>query len=72
MRPHVWEFVKLCGQTLVCPEPIVERGVFQVSGQEAISDLQPLFPWKIYIGCDMRLGDSRVSGLLRADSRGAL
>ena len=46
MRPHVWEFVKLCGQTLVCPEPIVERGVFQVPGQEAISDLQPLFPWK--------------------------
>ena len=56
MRPHVWEFLRLCAQELVCPEPIVEIGAFQVPGQEAISDLRPLFPEKTYIGCDMQPG----------------
>ena len=56
MRPHVFEFLKLCAQTLVCPEPIVEIGAFQVPGQEAISNLRPLFPGKSYLGCDMQPG----------------
>ncbi|MBA3543823.1 MAG: methyltransferase domain-containing protein [Chthoniobacterales bacterium] len=42
--------------TLDCPEPIVEIGAFRVAGQEAISDLRPLFPGKRYIGCDMQSG----------------
>jgi SAM-dependent methyltransferase len=56
MRPHLREFLELCARTLVCPEPIVEIGAFQVAGQEAIADLRPLFPGKVYIGCDMRPG----------------
>jgi SAM-dependent methyltransferase len=56
MRPHVREFLGLCAQTLQCPEPIVEIGAFQVSGQEAIAELRPLFPGKRYLGCDMRPG----------------
>ena len=46
MRPHLREFLELCARTLVCPEPIVEIGAFQVAGQEAIADLRPLFPGK--------------------------
>jgi hypothetical protein len=56
MRPHLREFLELCARTLVCPEPIVEIGAFQVAGQEAIADLRPLFPGRHYIGCDMRRG----------------
>jgi hypothetical protein len=56
MRPHLREFLELCARTLACSEPIVEIGAFQVSGQEAIADLRPLFPGKNYIGCDMRPG----------------
>jgi len=61
MRAHLREFLELCAQTLVCPEPIVELGAFQVAGQEEISDLRPLFPGKIYIGCDMQPGAGRVA-----------
>ena len=56
MRPHLREFFDVCARTLICPEPIVEIGAFQVTGQEAIANLRPLFPGKIYVGCDMRLG----------------
>jgi hypothetical protein len=56
MRPHLRQFLDLCAQTLVCPEPIVEIGAFQVVGTEAIADLRPLFSGKIYIDCDMRPG----------------
>jgi SAM-dependent methyltransferase len=56
MRPHLREFLELCAQTLVCPEPIVEVGALQVAGQEEIADLRPLFPGKAYIGCDMQPG----------------
>ena len=56
MRPHLREFFELCAQTLACPEPIVEIGAFQVAGQEEIGNLRPLFPGKIYIGCDMQTG----------------
>jgi hypothetical protein len=61
MRPHLREFLDLCAQTLICPEPIVEIGAFQVGGQEAFSDLRPLFPAKTYIGCicGRRAGESR-------------
>ena len=65
MRPHVREFLELCAQTLACPEPVVEIGAFQVPGQEAISDLRPLFPGKTYIGCDMQpgLGVDRIENI---------
>ena len=33
-----------------------EFGPLQVSGQEALADLRPLFPGKIYVGADMRQG----------------
>jgi SAM-dependent methyltransferase len=56
MRPHLREFLELCAQTLVCPEPIVEIGALQVAGQEEIADLRPLFLGKTYIGCDMQSG----------------
>lgn len=56
MRPHVNAFFRTCAEMLGCPEPIVEIGAFQVSGQEAISDLRPYFPGKSYVGCDMRPG----------------
>jgi Methyltransferase domain len=56
MRPHLREFLQLCARTLGCPEPIVEIGALQVSGQEAIADLRPIFPGKRYIGCDMQPG----------------
>ena len=56
MRPHVREFLEVCARTLACPEPVVEIGAFQVAGQEAISDLRPLFPGKSYLGCDMQPG----------------
>jgi methyltransferase family protein len=56
MRPHLREFLELCARTLACAEPIVEIGAFQVAGQEAIADLRPLFPGKVYVGCDMRPG----------------
>ena len=58
MCPHLREFLELCARTLVCPEPIVEIGTFQVPGQEVIVDLRPLFPGKIYMGCDMQPGNS--------------
>jgi hypothetical protein len=56
MRPHLREFLELCARTLACPEPIVEIGAFQVSGQETIADLRPLFQSKHYIDRDMRRG----------------
>jgi hypothetical protein len=56
MRPHLRELLELCARTLACPEPIVEIGAFQVSGQEATADLRPLFRSKHYIDRDMRRG----------------
>jgi hypothetical protein len=49
-------FFELCARTLVCPEPIAEIGAFQLGGQEAISDLRPLFPEKAFIGFDIESG----------------
>jgi SAM-dependent methyltransferase len=57
MRPHLREFFELCARTIVCPEPIVEIGLFQVRGQEELANLRPLFPGKVYIGCDMQPGN---------------
>ena len=47
MRPHLREFSKSARRLSLAPEPLVERGVFQVPGQEAISDLQPLSPGRL-------------------------
>jgi len=43
-------------ETFDLPEPILEIGSLQVSGQEAIADLRPLFPGKEYLGLDRRPG----------------
>jgi SAM-dependent methyltransferase len=56
MRLLINQFVKICAETLPCPEPVVEFGAFQVPGQEAISNLRAYFPNKKYVGADMRMG----------------
>ncbi len=38
------------------PEPILEIGSYQVTGQEAVANLRDLLPGKNYIGVDMRPG----------------
>jgi SAM-dependent methyltransferase len=43
-------------ETFDLPEPILEIGSFQVSGQEQIADLRGLFPSKEYLGMDIRPG----------------
>ena len=43
-------------ETFELPQPIVEIGAYQVSGQEAIANLRALFPNRDYVGVDMRPG----------------
>jgi SAM-dependent methyltransferase len=43
-------------ETFDLPEPIVEVGSYQVSGQHKIANLRSLFPGKEYIGLDARPG----------------
>jgi SAM-dependent methyltransferase len=43
-------------ETFDLPEPILEVGSFQVSGQEKIANLRSLFAGKEYIGLDVRCG----------------
>lgn len=56
MRKSVKEFVEVCARVLSFEEPIYEFGSLQVEGQEGFADLRPLFPGKIYVGCDCREG----------------
>lgn len=56
MRKSIKQFVKICAETLPFSEPVYEFGSFQVSGQEDLADLRPLFPDKKYVGADMRQG----------------
>lgn len=43
-------------ETFDLPTPILEVGSYQVPGQEAITNLRPLFPGKPYRGLDARPG----------------
>lgn len=56
MRRSIREFVSLVTETIPTPESICEFGSLQVPGQETLADLRPLFPGKVYMGCDMREG----------------
>jgi len=56
MRKSIREFAEIVSSNFPVTEPIYEFGSFQVPGQNAISDLRPLFPNKEYVGCDMREG----------------
>jgi len=56
MRLNVHQFVQLIESIFDLPEPIYEFGSLQVTGQEAIADLRPLFSGKKYVGCDILLG----------------
>jgi SAM-dependent methyltransferase len=56
MRQNIKNFVQIISKTLPIAEPIYEFGSLQVDDQKSFADLRPLFPQKIYIGCDMRQG----------------
>ena len=43
-------------ETFDLPEPILEIGSYQVSGQEQIADLRSLFRGKDYLGVDTHQG----------------
>jgi SAM-dependent methyltransferase len=56
MRDHNKAFCSLVAETFDCPDPIFEFGSFQVEGQEGYANLREFFPYKEFIGCDMRPG----------------
>jgi SAM-dependent methyltransferase len=56
MNDIVLEFVREQAGKFDFPQPIVEFGALQVSGQEGYADMRRFFPGKEYIGCDMRPG----------------
>jgi SAM-dependent methyltransferase len=83
MRVLVRSFVAAVAAHFSCPDPVVEIGAFQVPGQEAIADLRPLFPDRLFVGMDLRpgkgvdcvadggrlpLGDETVGTLLLLDT----
>jgi SAM-dependent methyltransferase len=56
MRQSVKDYLTKMINRYSLEEPIYEIGSYRVEGQEEFADLRPLFPEKVYIGCDMRLG----------------
>jgi len=48
--------VRAVAETFDLPAPILEIGAYQVSGQEKMANLRPLFPGKPYLGVDQRPG----------------
>ena len=56
MDQLVFGLSRAVAETFDLPDPMMEIGSYQVEGQEAVSDLRPLFPGKEYIGVDMREG----------------
>jgi SAM-dependent methyltransferase len=65
--------VRAIAETFPLAGPILEIGSFQVSGQESIGDLRPLFPGREYIGVDFRPGPgvdcvASVENLPQADA----
>jgi SAM-dependent methyltransferase len=56
MRQIIREFVTIVAECIPIQDPIYEFGSLQVTGQERLADLRPLFPGREYIGADMRNG----------------
>lgn len=56
MRRLVKEFAGICSDSLPVSEPIFEFGSYQVSTQEELANLRPLFQGMKYVGSDMRAG----------------
>lgn len=56
MRQSVKEYILNVINRYPPLEPIYEIGSYRVEGQEEFADLRPLFPGKVYVGCDMRPG----------------
>ncbi len=56
MRANVRAFVALAAEVLSLRGPVYEFGSYQVAGQEEHADLRPLFPGRVYVGCDVRAG----------------
>lgn len=56
MRANVRAFVAEAVAAFEPAGPVYEFGSFQVPGQEAESDLRPLFAGRRYTGCDLRPG----------------
>jgi SAM-dependent methyltransferase len=65
--------VRAVAETFDLPEPILEVGAYQVTGQEGIAELRGLFPGRDYTGLDVRPGPgvdlvADVEGLPHADA----
>jgi SAM-dependent methyltransferase len=56
MNQFLHGVARALAETFPLPDPILEIGSYQVSGQEAIADLRGLFPGKAYVGVDRRSG----------------
>lgn len=57
MRKIIKEFVQKVNTFYSCQEIILELGSYQVSGQEELANLRPLFINKFFLGLDMRNGN---------------
>jgi SAM-dependent methyltransferase len=56
MNRFLHGLARAVAESFTLPEPIVEIGSYQVSGQEEIGDLRSLFAGSEYCGIDMRAG----------------
>jgi SAM-dependent methyltransferase len=56
MNRFIHGMVRAVSETFDLPGPVLEVGSYQVSGQEALADVRPLFPGREYVGLDMRPG----------------
>jgi len=56
MNDFIAGVARAAAESFEFPEPILEVGSFQVSGQEQIANLRGLFPGKDFVGIDMRPG----------------
>jgi len=56
MRKLVRDWVRVLGDIVSAPEPIIEFGSLQVEGIGDLANLRPLFPGKRFVGSDLRAG----------------
>src|SRR6266446_4518060 len=56
MNRFLHGLARAVAESFALPEPILEIGSYQVTGQEEIGDLRSLFPGSEYCGIDMRAG----------------
>src|SRR5262249_14474318 len=56
MNTFLHGVVRAVAESFVLPEPMVEIGSYQVTGQEDYADLRGLFAKREYLGIDMRPG----------------